>query len=58
MRLDPTQLRVVLAHELAHIANRDVLHRLFAVVLWSILLPGTRRRVVRDLELAVEQRCD
>lgn len=57
-RLDPTQLRVVLAHEQAHIANRDVLHRLIAVVLSSIQLPGTRRRLLRDLELALEQRCD
>lgn len=57
-RLDPTQLRVVLAHEQAHIAHRDVLYRLIAIVLSSIQLPGTRRRLLRDLELALEQRCD
>lgn len=57
-RLDPTQLRVVLAHEQAHIAHRDVLYRLAALVLSSIQLPGTRRRLLRDLELAMEQRCD
>jgi hypothetical protein len=57
-RLDPTQLRVVLAHEQTHITNRDVLHRLIAAVLSSIQLPGTRRRLLRDLELALEQRCD
>lgn len=57
-RLDPTQLRVVLAHEQAHLAHRDVLYRLIAVVLSSIQLPGTRRRLLRDLGLALEQRCD
>lgn len=57
-RLDPTQLRVVLAHEQAHIVNRDVLYRLIAVVLSSMQLPGPRRRLLRDLELALEQRCD
>ena len=57
-RLDATQLRVVLAHEQAHIAHRDVLYRLIAIVLSSIQLPGTRRRLLRDLELALEQRCD
>ncbi|MEN1443683.1 M48 family metalloprotease, partial [Pseudomonas aeruginosa] len=57
-RLNPMQLRVVLAHEQAHIANRDVLNRLTAAVLSSIQLPGVRRRLLRDLELALEQRCD
>lgn len=57
-QLDPTQLRVVLAHEQAHIAHRDVQHRLIAIVLSSIQLPGTRRRLLSDLELALEQRCD
>ncbi|MEN1529347.1 M56 family peptidase, partial [Pseudomonas aeruginosa] len=44
--------------EQAHIANRDVLNRLTAAVLSSIQLPGVRRRLLRDLELALEQRCD
>lgn len=57
-RLDATQLRVVLAHEQAHITHRDVLYRLIAAVLSGIQLPGTRRRLLRDLELALEQRCD
>ncbi|MBN0466740.1 M48 family metalloprotease, partial [Pseudomonas aeruginosa] len=57
-RLNPMQLRVMLAHEQAHIANRDVLNRLTAAVLSSIQLPGVRRRLLRDLELALEQRCD
>lgn len=57
-RLDATQLQVVLAHEQAHIANRDALLRLIAVALSSIQLPLTRRRLLRDLDLALEQRCD
>lgn len=57
-RLDPRQLRIVLAHEEAHIAHRDVLYRQIAVVLSSIQLPGTRRRLLGDLALASEQRCD
>lgn len=57
-RLDPTQLRVVLAHEQAHIGHRDVRYRLIAVLLSSLQLPGTGRRLLRDLALAMEQRCD
>lgn len=57
-RLDATQLRIVLAHEQAHVANRDVFFRLSAVVLSCLQLPATRRRLLRDLELAMEQRCD
>ena len=56
-RLDPTQLRGVGARTGSHRQSR-VLHRLIAVVLSSIQLPGTRRRLLRDLELALEQRCD
>ncbi len=56
--LDPLQLRVVLAHEKAHLAHRDVLFHLIAAALSSIQLPGTRRRLLRELELALEQRCD
>lgn len=57
-QLNPTQLRVVLAHEQAHVAHRDVLYRLIAAVFSSIQLPGVRRRLLSDLELALEQRCD
>lgn len=56
--LNPMQLRIVLAHEQAHVAHRDVIFRLIAVMLSGIQLPGTRRRLLRDLELAMEQRCD
>lgn len=57
-RLDAMQLRVVLAHEQAHLKHRDVFWRLIAVFLSGIHLPGVRRRLLRDQELALEQRCD
>lgn len=57
-RLDATQLRVVLAHEQAHLEHRDAFWRLTAVLLSGILLPGTRRRLLREYELALEQRSD
>ncbi len=57
-RLDPLQLRVVLAHEHAHVRHRDVLWRLLARLLSGLHLPGTRRRLLECLELASEQRCD
>ena len=56
--LQPRQLQVVLAHEQAHITNRDVFYRLIAAALSQMLWPGTRRRLLRDLELALEQRSD
>lgn len=57
-RLEPMQLQVVLAHEQAHIAHRDVLHRLLAAALSFLHWPATRQRLLRDLELALEQRSD
>lgn len=57
-RLDPTQLRVVLAHEQAHLKHRDARWRLMAVLLSGIHLPGARQRLLRYYELALEQRCD
>jgi Zn-dependent protease with chaperone function len=57
-QLEPVQLRVVLAHEQAHIAHRDVLKRLFAAALSRLHWPATRRSLLRDLELALEQRSD
>ena len=57
-QLTPTQLRVVLAHEQAHVAHRDVLCRLVAALLSAIQLPGTRRWLLGELDLALEQRCD
>lgn len=57
-QLSPTQLQVVLAHEQAHLEHRDAFWRLMAGMLSGIQLPGTRRRLLRDYELALEQRCD
>lgn len=57
-RLEPEQLQVVLAHEQAHIAHRDLLHRLLAAAFSRLHWPATRRRLLRDLELALEQRSD
>jgi beta-lactamase regulating signal transducer with metallopeptidase domain len=57
-KLDPTQLHIVLAHEQAHLANRDLLYRLIAAILSCVQLPGPRRRLLREFELALEQRCD
>lgn len=56
--LPPEQLRVVLAHERAHLANRDVRWRLVARVLSALHFPGTRARLLQALVLASEQRCD
>jgi Zn-dependent protease with chaperone function len=57
-QLDAQQLRIVLAHELAHVAQRDVLRRWLAGGLSRLHLPGTRRRLRAAFDLAVEQRCD
>lgn len=57
-RLQPRQLRIVLAHERAHVAHRDVLRHSIARVLSLVQLPGTGRRLLAGLILASEQRCD
>lgn len=57
-RLTPVQLRVVLAHEQAHVAHRDVAWRLVAALLSAVQLPGVRRWLLAELDLALEQRCD
>lgn len=56
--LPPEQLRVVLAHERAHLANRDVRWRLVARLLSAPHFPRTRTRLLHALVLASEQRCD
>lgn len=56
--LPPDQLRVVLAHERAHLAHADVRWRLLARILSVLHFPGTRTRLLQTLVLASEQRCD
>jgi Zn-dependent protease with chaperone function len=56
--LDARQLRIVLAHELAHVAHRDVLWRWLASGLSRLHLPAIRARLRAALDVAVEQRCD
>jgi Zn-dependent protease with chaperone function len=56
--LPADQLRVVLAHERAHLAHADVRWRLAARILSALHFPGTRSRLLQALVLASEQRCD
>lgn len=52
------QLRVVLAHERAHLAHRDVRWRVVARLLSGLHFPGVRARLLGSLVLASEQRRD
>lgn len=56
--LPPDQLRVVLAHERAHLAHADGRWRLAARILSALHFPGVRTRLLHALVLASEQRCD
>ena len=56
--LTPPQLEAVIAHERTHLHHRDVLRHLFARACSLLHLPGTRRQLLDQLSLAVEQRCD
>lgn len=56
--LPPEQLRVVLAHERAHLAHRDVRWRVVARLLSGLHFPGVRARALASMTLASEQRCD
>lgn len=56
--LPPDQLRVVLAHERAHLTHADVRWRLVARILSVFHFPATRARLLDALVLASEQRCD
>jgi beta-lactamase regulating signal transducer with metallopeptidase domain len=56
--LRPEQLQVVLAHERAHLAHRDVRWRLLARIASALHFPAPRRRLLETLALACEQRCD
>lgn len=57
-RLSPSELRVVVEHEWAHVRRRDGLRKLVASLLCATQLPGVRRRLMADLALACEQACD
>jgi Zn-dependent protease with chaperone function len=52
------QLAIILHHERAHAARRDVLVRLVARAGTFFLLPRVRAHVLAALELAAEQSCD
>lgn len=50
--------RAVLAHEAAHVRRRDPLRTLLAEVMAAWHLPHTRRTLLGDLRLAIEELCD
>jgi hypothetical protein len=56
--LNRDDLRLVLTHEQGHRMRRDSLRLSLAQALSWFHLPGTRRTLLADLHLAVEQSCD
>ena len=56
--LDPAELTTVVNHELAHRQRRDGIRLLAAECLSVLHLPGTRRQILAELALAIEQACD
>jgi len=54
----PEQITVVLHHERAHAARRDILIRLLARVGTVFMWPSARARLLGALDLAAEQSCD
>ena len=52
------QIAIILHHERAHAARRDILVRLVARAGTLFLLPRVRKHVLAALELAAEQSCD
>lgn len=54
----PDQLAVILHHERAHAARRDVLLRLVAQAATLFMWPSARVTLLGALELAAEQSCD
>jgi len=57
-RLSPEAFEAVLEHERAHVRRRDGLRRVLARALSWPLAPGVRRRLLRDLDRAIERACD
>lgn len=56
--LKPAEVSTVLAHEQAHQRRRDGLRLLAAEIVSKLHWPTTRRRILRQLSLAIEQVCD
>lgn len=57
-RLSKSLLRIVLAHEAAHVRRHDSLWQLIASLLSVAHLPPLRRQLLADLALASERACD
>jgi len=56
--LSDGEREIILAHEQAHLKRRDALVAYGVRSLTALHLPGTRRWLARELELAAEQVCD
>ncbi len=56
--LGPAEIAVILHHERAHAARRDILLRLVARAGTLFLWPSSRARLLGALELAAERSCD
>jgi Zn-dependent protease with chaperone function len=56
--LPPALLRVVLAHEAAHVRRHDSFWQLLAALLATAHMPYLRCQLLADLALAAEQACD
>ncbi len=56
--LSEKELAVVLAHERAHVCGHDTVKSLVARTFSMLQFPGIRRRLLRDLSLAMEHACD
>jgi Zn-dependent protease with chaperone function len=57
-RVAPEQLAVILHHERAHAARRDILLRIVAQAATVFMWPSARVSLLRGLDLAAEQSCD
>ncbi len=57
-QMGPEQIAIILHHERAHAARRDILARLAARAGSVFLWPSARAHLLEALELAAEQSCD